>query len=239
MMLGYRAARNLDKTVGDTMQLGDAVYRVVGSFATDQEFGDSASMLPLVTLQAERTANPATSPSRSPGCGLVPTSKPCGSASNSDFPQLITVRHGRRSSGRADRNLAAAVGSRRRRHASWPCSIGVIIVDQHDAADLLRTDPGVRVLRAIGWSRRRVMSLVIGETLMSAWRGAAFGIGAVVRRHLRSCSTSSACRVSSLPSTRAPSSSGRCHGARHRLLRRRCTRRCGPRLLRAAGSVAP
>lgn len=50
IMLGYRAARNLDLGVGDPMTIGDESYTVVGIFATDQEFGDAASMLPLVTL---------------------------------------------------------------------------------------------------------------------------------------------------------------------------------------------
>ncbi|MBI5088276.1 MAG: ABC transporter permease, partial [Actinobacteria bacterium] len=51
IMLGYRAARNLGLAVGDPLRVEDETYTVVGIYATDQEFGDSASMLPLVTLQ--------------------------------------------------------------------------------------------------------------------------------------------------------------------------------------------
>ena len=52
-MLGYRAARDLGKTVGDTVTLDSVDYAVVGIFSTGQVFGDSASMLPLPKPQAE------------------------------------------------------------------------------------------------------------------------------------------------------------------------------------------
>ena len=52
-MLGYRAAADLGKHVGDSITIEDSTYTVTGIFSTGQVFGDTASMLPLTTLQAE------------------------------------------------------------------------------------------------------------------------------------------------------------------------------------------
>jgi len=54
IMLGYRAARDFRKGVGDTFSIDSDHYTVVGIFSTGQVFGDSASMLPLTTLQAQQ-----------------------------------------------------------------------------------------------------------------------------------------------------------------------------------------
>ena len=52
IMLGFRAARDLHKSVGDSITIDTLTFRIVGLFSTGQVFGDSASMLPLPTLQA-------------------------------------------------------------------------------------------------------------------------------------------------------------------------------------------
>jgi putative ABC transport system permease protein len=103
VMLGFRAARNLDKQVGDTLQLGDDEYTVVGLYATDQEFGDSASMLPLVHLQAgERKPGDVTIAfvRVRPGTDVDALRQRI----EHDHPQLVTVRTASEF-GRADRNL--------------------------------------------------------------------------------------------------------------------------------------
>ncbi|MDO8364915.1 MAG: ABC transporter permease [Actinomycetota bacterium] len=174
VMLGYRASRNLGKTVGDTLQLGEFTYRVVGIFATDQEFGDSAAMLPLVTLQATE---------RKPGDVTIAFVRVRPGADvdalrqriERDFPQMITVRTASEF-GRADRNLqllsAADDGA-----TILALTIGVIIVANTMLITFLERTREFGVLRAVGWSRRRVMSLVIGETLILSLVGASLGIG--------------------------------------------------------------
>jgi putative ABC transport system permease protein len=173
MMLGYRASRNLDKRVGDTMQIGDDTYRVVGIYATDQEFGDSASMFPLVPLQASE---------RKPGDVTIAFAQARPGADidalrtriERDFPQLITVRTATEF-GRVDRNLqllsAADDGA-----TILALTIGVIIVTNTMLLTFFERTREFGVLRAIGWSRRRVMALVIGETLLVSLAGAAIGV---------------------------------------------------------------
>lgn len=52
VLLGYRAARDLHKNVGDSINIDGLDFHIVGIFSTGQVFGDSASMLPLPALQA-------------------------------------------------------------------------------------------------------------------------------------------------------------------------------------------
>jgi putative ABC transport system permease protein len=174
VMLGFRAARNLDKQVGDTLQLGDDEYTVVGLYATDQEFGDSASMLPLVHLQAgERKPGDVTIAfvRVRPGTDVDALRQRI----EHDHPQLVTVRTASEF-GRADRNLqllsAADDGA-----TVLALAVGVIVVTNTMLLTCFERTREFGVLRAIGWSRRRVMALVFGETLIVSLVGAAVGVG--------------------------------------------------------------
>ena len=51
-MLGWRAASNLGKHVGDFIKIDQTTYRVVGIYSTGQALGDAGAMLPLVPFQA-------------------------------------------------------------------------------------------------------------------------------------------------------------------------------------------
>jgi putative ABC transport system permease protein len=174
VMLGYRAARNLGKQVGDTLRLGNDEYTVVGIYATDQEFGDSASMLPLVHLQAgERKPGDVTIAfvRVRPGVDI----EVLRSRIEDQHPQLVTVRTASEF-GRADRNLqllsAADDGA-----TVLALAVGVIVVANTMLLTCLERTREFGVLRAIGWSRRRVMALVLGETLIVSLVGAAVGVG--------------------------------------------------------------
>jgi putative ABC transport system permease protein len=174
IMLGYRAARNLDRRVGDTIDLDGDVYTVVGIFATDQEFGDAASMLPLVTLQAEQ---------RQPGNVTIAFVRAVPGADidavrrliEADFPQLITVKTAEEF-GRADRNLALLTAAD---DAATVVAlvVGVIIVTNTMLLTFIERTREFGIMRSIGWSRRRLMALVVGETLVISLAGAAIGVG--------------------------------------------------------------
>ncbi len=174
IMLGYRAARNLDKQVGDSVAISDDTYRIVGIFATDQEFGDAASMMPLVTLQAQQ---------RQPGnvtLAFVRTSPGADvegvrSAIEQDFPQLITVRTAEEF-GRADRNLALLTAADDAA-TIVALAFGVIIVTNTMLLTFTERIREFGILRSIGWSRRRIVVMVVGETLVISIAGAMIGVG--------------------------------------------------------------
>ena len=174
VMLGYRASRNLDKDVGDRIQISDDSYTVVGLFATDQEFGDAASMLPLNWLQGQQ---------RRPGdvtLGFVRVEPDADVDTVRDeiedeLPQLVTVSTVEEF-GRADRNVALLTAAD---DAATIVALvfGVIIVTNTMLLTFTERIREFGVLRAIGWSRRRVMVLVIAETLVISLAGAALGVG--------------------------------------------------------------
>ena len=180
IMLGYRAAADLGKHVGDSITIEDSTYTVTGIFSTGQVFGDTASMLPLTTLQAEE---------RKPGSVtlLFVRIKPGADIDKvrqqieADLPQLATVRT-QSDFGRVDRNLvlinAANLGG-----SLLALTIGAVGVMNTTLLSFFERTREFGVLRAIGWSRLRVVALVVGEAamvcLLGAMTGVLLGFGAV------------------------------------------------------------
>jgi putative ABC transport system permease protein len=174
IMLGYRAARDFEKTVGDEFQIGDDTYTIVGLFSTGQVFGDSAAMLPLSPLQAGQ---------RKPGIVTLAFVRVSAgtdverlrSEIESALPQLATVRT-ESEFGRVDRNLelisAANVGV-----SALALAVGAIMVMNTMVLSVFERTREFGVLRAEGWSRRRILALVMGEALVVTLVGAGLGVG--------------------------------------------------------------
>ncbi len=180
IMLGYRAARDFNKHVGDTFTIDDNTFTIVGIYSTGQVFGDSASMMPLSTLQANE---------RKPGdvtLGFVRVTPGANidavrATIENENPELATVRT-ESDFGRVDRNLdlisAANVGV-----SIMALVIGAIGVSNTMMMAIFERTREFGVLRAIGWSRARVLSLVLSEgltiSILGAIAGCALGYVAV------------------------------------------------------------
>ena len=175
IMLGYRAARDFDKSVGDTFTIEGEPFQVVGIFATGQVFGDSASMMPLPTLQARE---------RKPGNVTLAFVRVKPGTNIDDLraridrenPELATVRT-QSEFGRIDRNLqlisAANVGA-----SILALVIGAVGVMNTTVMSVFERTREFGVLRAVGWSRLRVLGMVMSEALLVALAGAAAGLAA-------------------------------------------------------------
>ena len=173
VMLGYRAAQDLHKNIGDTINIDGNNFKVVGIFSTGQVFGDSASMLPLTTLQAnERKPGNVTLAfvKVKPGTDIAALRQ----RMENDNPELATVRT-ESEFGRVDRNLslisAANVGI-----TILALVIGAIGVMNTMVMSVFERTREFGVLRAVGWTRARVISLVVGEALLISIIGAAAGV---------------------------------------------------------------
>ena len=175
LMLGYRAAGDLGKHVGDELVIDSTRYRVVGLYSTGQVFGDLASMLPLTAVQAAE---------RKPG-GLTLAFVRVAPGTDVDAlrariedesPQLATVRT-ESEFGRVDRNLtlleAANLGG-----SLLALVIGAVGVMNTTLLSFFERTREFGVLRAIGWSRRRLLVLVLSEAFVLSFAGAAIGVGA-------------------------------------------------------------
>jgi putative ABC transport system permease protein len=175
VILGYRAARDFDKSVGDIIDIDGRDFRVVGIFSTGQVFGDSASMLPLVTLQ-ERERKPATVTLAFVQVKEGADMDALRERIEYDMPELATVRT-ESEFGRIDRNLslisAANVGV-----SVLALIIGAVSVMNTMLMSVFERTREFGVLRAIGWSRLRVLALVLSEALLIGLTGAAIGVGA-------------------------------------------------------------
>lgn len=173
IMLGYRAARDFSKSVGDSFKIDETEYKIAGIFSTGQVFGDSAAMLPLTTLQANerKPGNVTLAFVRvRPGTDIDALRARIGD----ENPELATVRT-ESEFGRIDRNLrlisAANVGA-----SILALTIGAIGVMNTTMMSVFERTREFGVLRAIGWSRRRMLALVMGEAVVVALAGAAVGL---------------------------------------------------------------
>jgi putative ABC transport system permease protein len=183
IMLGFRAARKFDKHVGDHFILSEDDHVVVGIYSTGEVFGDSGSMLPLIWLQAQQ---------RKPGTvtlGFVRVEPGTDidalrATIERDYPQLATVKT-ESEFGRIDRNLellsAANTGV-----SMLALVIGAVTILNMMVISIFERTREFGVLRAIGWSRVRVLAEVMMEALIIAMIGAVVGIvaGFVVIRLL-------------------------------------------------------
>lgn len=172
VMIGYRTAREFDKTVGDTMDIDGRLFQVVGIYSTGQVFGDQAAMLPLPTLQA-RERKPGTITLAfvrvQPGTDI----DALRAEIEAERPELATVKT-ESEFGRVDRNLelisAANVGV-----SVLALVIGAVTVMNTMMLTVFERTREFGVLRAIGWSKSRVLMIVMLEALVVSLAGAMAG----------------------------------------------------------------
>lgn len=174
VMVGVRLAQDLGLAPGDTLDINDGPKQVVGVFNTGNVFGDGAVMFPLVPFQAYQ---------RQPG-GLsllfvrtdpgVPV-KDVQARVEAASPLLVGMRN-LLDYGRADRSfqLITAVD---RAATIVAVGVGAIIVMNAMLLSLVERYREFGVLRALGWSRRRLVALIFGEAAIIAMLGALLGVG--------------------------------------------------------------
>ncbi len=174
VMLGWRAAQNFGLHVGDKFQANGTSNTVVGIYSTGISYGDLGAMFPLPAIQSYN---------RVPGSVTLVFVKVAPGYSvakvmadlQAQHPELTTIRTASQF-GRADRNIvflqAAVTGS-----TILSLLIGAVIVANTMLLSLFERTREFGLLRAVGWSRWRVVSLVVSESLMLALIGSAVGVG--------------------------------------------------------------
>jgi len=173
IMLGWRAAKDLHAPVGTKLKIEERVFKVVGIMSTGNVFGDASGMFPITELQAWH---------RQPGVYTLVfvQAKPSTNISalrkriEADNPQLATAAS-EKDYGQVDRNLvlvsAANVGG-----SILALFIGATGVMNTSLLSFFERIREFGVLRALGWSRRRLITLVFGEALVVSLIGAALGV---------------------------------------------------------------
>ena len=173
VMLGYVLAKAIGKNVGDDLSLGDETYRVTGLYSTTVSFGDSTMMFPLANLQGRLRLSGQVS------LGFIQVAEGFANATvrasiEAEFRQLTTIETAE-DFGRADRNLTLISAA----NTGGSILAGIIMVTGVLNTSLLSFFERVRefgIYRSIGWTRLRVIGLVIGEAVMVSLAGALVGI---------------------------------------------------------------
>lgn len=174
LMLGWRAADNLGKHVGDTLTVDGNPLHVVGIYSTGQALGDAGAMRPLIPFQAAQRQ-----PSETTLVFVRVRDGQNVAALRADlersFPQLVTVQT-ISDFGRADRSLALITAADRA-GTVLAILIGAVIVMTTMTMTFIERTREFGVLAAVGWPRRRVLGMVVCEALCIGLVGAALGVG--------------------------------------------------------------
>jgi putative ABC transport system permease protein len=173
VLLGYIAARDLGVKVGQSIRLDQLAYRVVGLYSTGQSLGDAGAMLPLSWFQTHQRQ-----PSQytllfvrvSPGVSIPDLQ----TRINQAFPELTTIRT-LTQFGRADRSLALILAANRGA-TLLATLIGAVVVMSAMSMTFVERIREFGVLAAIGWTPRRIASMILGEAGLIGLLGIAAGL---------------------------------------------------------------
>ncbi len=173
MLLGAIAARNFGKTVGDTFHLAGTRYRIVGIYETGVSLEDGGGVISLrdaqsafdkrnkVTYFAVQVEEP----------GQIETVR---AAIEARWDGLTATRTGEAT--RSDeflelyRSMGLYVGL-------FAALIGGLGMMNTTLMSVMERTREIGVFRALGWSRWRVVGMVLGESLLLAALGGLIGVG--------------------------------------------------------------
>lgn len=173
VMLGFSLAQSINKTVGDTLVMGGKTRKVVGIYRTGISFGDSTMMFPLSTLQAENQVAGFVTLAFvkvSPGASIPQVKHEI----SKKFVQYTPIQS-LSDFGRTNNTLTLVDAA----NTGGTILAAVIAISGVLNTTLMSFFERLRefgVLRSIGWARRRIVTLVLGEALVVGVVGAAFGL---------------------------------------------------------------
>jgi ABC-type lipoprotein release transport system permease subunit len=172
LVLGRRAAQTMDKQVGDTLRVTGTAFRIVGIYETGDAFEDGGAVIPLKEAQAL-----ALQPRRV-SMLYVKLRDPSGEA-------RLKTRVERRFS---DLTLSTTSGFVNQEQildivegvtmavAGLAVVIGGVVMANTLLMSVFERTREVGLLRAIGWRRRQVLTLILGESLTLSLLGGLAGI---------------------------------------------------------------
>jgi ABC-type antimicrobial peptide transport system permease subunit len=171
LLLGRRAAESMNLHVGDTLRITGSAFRVVGVYETGSGLEDGATVLPLqeaqsLALQPRRVSvlyvkldDPGQADNvRSRIERRFPDLAVATSAGFADQEQLFELLDG----------IAMAI-------AGLAVVIGGIIMTNTLWMSVFERTREIGVLRSLGWRRRQVMGLIMGEAVVLALLGGLAG----------------------------------------------------------------
>ena len=173
VLLGSAAAEAMGKGVGDTLRLMDGVYRVTGIYQTGDGLEDSGAVLELAEAQAllgkPRQVSLFYIQLKDPALGPRLTQRierqwdEVSVSSTSDFNDKQIIDDALRAYVWGIGGLAILIGA-----------VGMMNAQLMAVSERTRE---IGVLRAVGWSRRRILNLILMESMAVCFIGGLLGIG--------------------------------------------------------------
>ncbi len=171
LILGRRAAQSLDVQVGDMLRITSSAFRVVGIYETGVGFEDAAAVVPLEEAQAlalqPRHVSMLYIKLKDPGRvdqlrarleRLLPDLTVSTAAGFAGQEQLLELLDG----------IAMAV-------AGLAVVIGGIGMTNTLFMSVFERTHEIGILRSLGWRRRQVMGMILGEAVFLALLGGVVG----------------------------------------------------------------
>lgn len=171
VILGSQAAEGMHKKVGDTLRLTQNVYRIIGIYETGDAFEDSGAVLRLEDSQD------LLGKARQVSLFYIQLKKPEMKASFQEkikkrYPDLLLA---------GTREFASKQGMvDYMKGAVWAIGglailIGGVGMMNSQLMAVFERTREIGVLRAIGWSGRRVLMMILGESIIVSLAGGLIG----------------------------------------------------------------
>lgn len=174
--LGKVAATVTDKDIGDTISFFGSDYRVVGIYETGEQMQDGGAVLPIAEVQRQTQSEGNLTLAFVKIADGADVDEITSRIDNGYGGQLVTIKN-------ADELSRIDQGSEIIDAATWMISalaviiggIGVMNTMIISVFDRVRE---IGVLKAVGWRRRTVMAMVLGEAVIIGL--AAVGVGSLL-----------------------------------------------------------
>jgi putative ABC transport system permease protein len=178
-VLGEDAARSLHAGVGDSIALGRVHVRVVGTFHSTSRFENGGAYLPLATVQ-RIAGKPDTVTAIYVTVAHGSNASEVAASIERDEPTLATISSVSEY-GKVDQGMTM-LDALQLAISLLAVGIGAIGVTNTMVMSVLERTREIGILRAVGWSRRRIMASVLGEgvalCLIAAVVGMLLGVAA-------------------------------------------------------------
>jgi len=172
LIIGEAASKELNKKVGDKLILSDKEFNITGVFETGvflQDKGVALSLKKLQEIQKQEGYVMMIYVELEEGANIAEVCQQI----EEKYPDLITIKSASEL-GKVDKGLELMDA------ATWAVSflaiiIGGIGVTNTMMMSVLERTREIGVLRAIGWKRRRILSIILGESILLCLFGILFG----------------------------------------------------------------
>lgn len=171
LLLGKGAAESMEYDVGDTIRLTGGTFRVIGIFETGDAFEEGGAVIPLEDAQTLLKKQNLVS-------GIYIKLKDTSLSDRfrerieRQYPELLLSKASEFGDKQQMVDMFNAMG--------WVISALAIVVGGVGMTNtvlmsVLERTREIGVLRAVGWTRSRIMRLILGESLLLALLGGAVG----------------------------------------------------------------